>query len=47
MQDDIAKLVKDLPKRGRPLTYYYELDPTLLLGDLEDLHRLALHELPA
>nr|WP_308167511.1 ABC transporter substrate-binding protein [Catellatospora tritici] len=29
MKDDIAKLVKDLPQRGKPLTYYYELDPTL------------------
>lgn len=29
MKDDIAKLVKDLPKRATPLTYYYELDPTL------------------
>ncbi|WP_155369544.1 ABC transporter substrate-binding protein [Catellatospora vulcania] len=29
MKDDIAKLVKDLPKRATPLSYYYELDPTL------------------
>ncbi|GHJ50577.1 ABC transporter substrate-binding protein [Catellatospora sp. TT07R-123] len=29
MKDDIAKLVKDLPQRSKPLTYYYELDPTL------------------
>jgi iron complex transport system substrate-binding protein len=28
MRDDLAKLVNDLPKRGRPLTYYYELDQT-------------------
>ena len=44
MRDDIAKLVADLPKRGQPLTYYYELDPTLLLGHLEDVHRLAVHQ---
>jgi iron complex transport system substrate-binding protein len=29
MKDDIAKLVKDVPQRATPLTYYYELDPTL------------------
>lgn len=29
MRDDIIKLTKDLPKREKPLTYYYELDPTL------------------
>ncbi|BCJ72057.1 ABC transporter substrate-binding protein [Catellatospora sp. IY07-71] len=29
MKDDIAKLVKDVPQRTTPLTYYYELDPTL------------------
>ncbi|WP_144123390.1 ABC transporter substrate-binding protein [Catellatospora sichuanensis] len=29
LKDDIAKLVKDLPKRATPLSYYYELDPTL------------------
>lgn len=29
MKGDIAKLVKDLPKRATPLSYYYELDPTL------------------
>jgi len=28
VRDDLAKLVKDLPKRTKPLTYYYELDPT-------------------
>jgi iron complex transport system substrate-binding protein len=28
MRDDIAKLVKDLPRRAKRLTYYYELDPT-------------------
>src|SRR5215831_5573741 len=28
MRDDIAKLVKDAPKRATPLTYYYELDDT-------------------
>ncbi len=28
MRDDLAKLVKDLPKRSKPLTYYYELDQT-------------------
>jgi cobalamin transport system substrate-binding protein len=28
MRGDLAKLVNDLPKRGRPLTYYYELDQT-------------------
>jgi iron complex transport system substrate-binding protein len=26
---DLSKLVKDLPKRDKPLTYYYELDPAL------------------
>ena len=29
MTSDIDKIVKDVPKRGTPLTYYYELDPTL------------------
>jgi iron complex transport system substrate-binding protein len=29
MQSDLSKLVKDLPKRDKPLTYYYELDPAL------------------
>jgi iron complex transport system substrate-binding protein len=29
MKDDLGKLVKDLPARAKPLTYYYELDPTL------------------
>lgn len=29
MRGDLAKLVKDLPKRDKPLTYYYELDPAL------------------
>lgn len=29
IKDEIAKLVKDLPKRNQPLTYYYELDPSL------------------
>ena len=29
MADDIAKIVKDVPARGTPLSYYYELDPTL------------------
>jgi iron complex transport system substrate-binding protein len=28
MKDDIEELVSDLPKRGKPLTYYHELDPT-------------------
>jgi iron complex transport system substrate-binding protein len=28
MKADIAGLVKDLPKRSRPLKYYWELDPT-------------------
>jgi iron complex transport system substrate-binding protein len=28
LKDGIAKLVKDVPHRTRPLTYYYELDPT-------------------
>jgi iron complex transport system substrate-binding protein len=28
VKDDLAKLVKDLPARSKPLTYYYELDPT-------------------
>jgi iron complex transport system substrate-binding protein len=29
MQTDIDKIVQGVPKRGTPLTYYYELDPTL------------------
>ncbi|MGH3716064.1 MAG: ABC transporter substrate-binding protein [Micromonosporaceae bacterium] len=29
MKADIAKLTKDVPKRDKPLTYYYELDPQL------------------
>jgi iron complex transport system substrate-binding protein len=29
MRDDITKLTADLPKREKPLTYYYELDPAL------------------
>jgi iron complex transport system substrate-binding protein len=29
LKDGIAKLVKDVPQRTKPLTYYYELDPTL------------------
>lgn len=29
MQDDIGKLIKDVPTRATPLSYYYELDPTL------------------
>ncbi len=29
MRGDLAKLVQDLPKRDKPLTYYYELDPAL------------------
>lgn len=28
MKADLEKLVKDLPKRSKPLTYYYELDNT-------------------
>jgi len=28
MRDDLAKLVRELPKRSKPLTYYYELDQT-------------------
>jgi iron complex transport system substrate-binding protein len=28
MKDDIAKIVKDVSTRAKPLTYYYELDPT-------------------
>ncbi|GAA5177427.1 ABC transporter substrate-binding protein [Rugosimonospora acidiphila] len=28
MKDGIASLVKDVPKRTKPLTYYYELDQT-------------------
>ena len=28
--------------RDKPLTYYYELDPTLYSVDVEDLHRLAV-----
>lgn len=26
IRDEVAKLVQDLPKRSKPLTYYYELD---------------------
>jgi iron complex transport system substrate-binding protein len=29
IKDDLDKLVKDLPKRDKPLTYFYELDPAL------------------
>jgi len=29
MRADIDKIVQGVPKRGTPLTYYYELDPTL------------------
>lgn len=29
IKDDLAALVKDLPKRDKPLTYFYELDPSL------------------
>lgn len=29
MRSDLSKLVKDLPERDKPLTYYYELDPAL------------------
>lgn len=29
MKDELASLVKDLPKRDKPLTYFYELDPAL------------------
>ena len=29
IKDDLAGLVKDLPKRDKPLTYFYELDPSL------------------
>jgi iron complex transport system substrate-binding protein len=29
IKDDLAKLVKDLPKLDKPLTYFYELDPAL------------------
>jgi iron complex transport system substrate-binding protein len=29
IKNDLAKLAKDLPARAAPLTYYYELDPTL------------------
>jgi iron complex transport system substrate-binding protein len=29
MRADIDKIVQSVPKRGTPLTYYYELDPTL------------------
>ena len=28
IKNDIAKLVKDVPQRGKKPTYYYELDPT-------------------
>lgn len=27
--DDLTKLTRDLPKRTKPLTYFYELDPAL------------------
>jgi iron complex transport system substrate-binding protein len=29
IKDDLAGLTKDLPKRDKPLTYFYELDPAL------------------
>ncbi|HET6483759.1 MAG TPA: ABC transporter substrate-binding protein [Actinoplanes sp.] len=29
MKTDIDKIVKDVPARNKPLSYYYELDPTL------------------
>jgi iron complex transport system substrate-binding protein len=29
IKNDLAKLVKDLPVRAQPLTYFYELDPSL------------------
>jgi iron complex transport system substrate-binding protein len=29
IQDDLTKLTRDLPKRTKPLTYFYELDPSL------------------
>jgi iron complex transport system substrate-binding protein len=29
LKDTVAGLVKSVPKRAKPLTYYYELDPTL------------------
>lgn len=29
MKVDLAELVKDLPKRDKPLTYFYEIDPAL------------------
>ena len=32
MQSDIDGIVADLPEREEPLTYYHELDDTLLLG---------------
>ncbi len=28
IKDDLAKLVKDVPKRTKPLTYFYEVDPS-------------------
>lgn len=28
MKDELDKLVKDLPKRDKPLTYFYEVDPS-------------------
>ncbi len=31
-----------MPHRSKPLTYYYELDQTYLLGDLDDVHRRLL-----
>ena len=29
LKDELAGLVKELPKRDKPLTYFYELDPAL------------------
>ncbi len=29
ISDDLTKLTRDLPKRTKPLTYFYELDPAL------------------
>ena len=42
MNDDIAKLVQDVPQRSTKLTYFYELGPELLHGDQQDLHRIAV-----
>ena len=47
MKAEIDKIVKGVPARDTPLSYYYELDPTLLLRDVEDVHRVDLRAVRA